>query len=158
MEALAIQFVLMVCGGVYPAIQPMGTTCGEASSAEEEDSQTTKQTPTEEDDQSTIKALAIQFVLMVCGGVHPAIQPMGTTCGEASSPQEYEEYGQIHQKTRNADEEEKVGNHRRPLTVRDMDLKLKGRCLGTFRLCHKLLKIYKILLTLAWELSQESPF
>ena len=30
-EALAIQFVLMVCDGVYPAIQPMSATCGEAS-------------------------------------------------------------------------------------------------------------------------------
>merc|ERR1712020_106093 len=69
-EALAIQFVLMVCGGVYPAIQPMGTTCGEASSTEGEDGQPTKQTPTEEEDvQSTKEALAIQFVLMVCGGV-----------------------------------------------------------------------------------------
>ena len=36
MGTLAIQFVLMVCGGVYPAIQPMGTTCGEASSTEED--------------------------------------------------------------------------------------------------------------------------
>ena len=64
-----------------------------------------------------MEALAIQFVLMVCGGVYPAIQPMGTTCGEASSPEEDEEYGQTHQKTRNADEEETVGNHRRTSKV-----------------------------------------
>ena len=81
MASLSYRLVPLVGGGVSPVNQPMGTTDGE-SSAREQDEQQTKHTPSEEDDQSTMEALAIQFVLMVCGGVYSAIQPMGANCGE----------------------------------------------------------------------------